>query len=246
MPSAPPVDAAALPCVSTAAAATAPSAPPAGERRRRGGARRERRPRRHAERDDWRGDGGSRRGHVGRRRDQQAADVAVDRCRQGRAVPPEAKDTIAQKTCQYVFRLLFALEASGETIQATAWTHDIGKWREHRGSRAAGGQWRREATLTPPAKWVNLSCLVRDGIATGEAEAAHSARKVPQEHTSQAPASAGTDSGWTMPTTASGRSALRRRAKTCSTTRLFVSSVTRKRYHLYVKVYCTSPLLCKL
>ena len=98
--------------------------------------------------------------------------------------------------------------------------------------------------MTPPAKWVNLSCLVRDGIATGEAEAAHSARKVPQEHTSQAPASAGTDSGWTMPTTASGRSALRRRAKTCSTTRLFVSSVTRKRYHLYVKVYCTSQPLC--
>ena len=25
---------------------------------------------------------------------------------------------------------------------------------------------------------------------------------------------------------------------------LFVSSVTRKRYHLVVKVYCTSPLLC--
>ena len=86
--------------------------------------------------------------------------------------------------------------------------------------------------------------MVRDGIATGEAEAAHSARKVPQEHTSQAPASAGTDSGWTMPTTASGRSALRRRAKTCSTTMLFVSSVTRKRYHLVVKIYCTSPLLC--
>ena len=29
-----------------------------------------------------------------------------------------------------------------------------------------------------------------------------------------------------------------------ATTRLFVSSVTRKRYHLVVKIYCTSPLLC--
>ena len=32
--------------------------------------------------------------------------------------------------------------------------------------------------------------------------------------------------------------------KLCSTAMLFVSSVTRKRYHLVVKVYCTSPLLC--
>ena len=51
-----------------------------------------------------------------------------------------------QTTCQHGFRRLFALEASGETIRTTAWAHGIGKWRQHRGSRGAGGRWRREAT----------------------------------------------------------------------------------------------------
>ena len=71
--------------------------------------------------------------------------------------------------CQHGFRRLFALEAPGETIRTTAWAHGLGKWRQHRGSRGAGGRWRREATLTPPVKWADLKPLTRDGIATGEA-----------------------------------------------------------------------------
>ena len=74
-----------------------------------------------------------------------------------------------QTTFQHGFRRLFALEASGETIRTTAWAHGIGKWRQHRGSRGAGGRWRREATLTRPVKWADLKQFAHDGIATGEA-----------------------------------------------------------------------------
>ena len=75
-----------------------------------------------------------------------------------------------QTTCQHGFRQLFALEASGETIRTTAWAaHGIGKWRQHRGSRGAGGRWRREATSALRVKWADLKLRTRDGITTGEA-----------------------------------------------------------------------------
>ena len=101
-----------------------------------------------------------------------------------------------QTTCQHGFRRLFAHEASGETIRTTAWAHGIGKWRQHRGSRGAGGRWRREATLTRPVKWVGLEIFAHDGVATGEAVSSDSAREVPQEHRSQDTASARPNSRW--------------------------------------------------
>ena len=75
-----------------------------------------------------------------------------------------------QTTCQHVFRRLFALEASGETIRTTVWAQGIGNWRKYRGSGAAGCRWRGESTSTPPTKWVGLGLLGHDGVATRGAE----------------------------------------------------------------------------
>ena len=45
--------------------------------------------------------------------------------------------------------------------------HMIDKWREHRGSGAAG-RWRRgESALTPPVIWDDLGLFMHDGVAMG-------------------------------------------------------------------------------